>query len=232
MMITVSSHTVTDFLWQAVAVTLQQTWHHKVIGVTQLHKRAIAFQLSHLHMICLPKQGVNTAAAGSSVLHDLPHATIYRTEATEAASPLPKQEKWPQRRSNTSRGLQVACFPAGLVKPASHCWRKESNICAGCAFMCSAGNVNIWTCILTLLYGHRLSGCRAVFTPRSLTSAWMSRHNMRNTIKSSFSAFSAAAVQQRLSHLINLYDWVTRSCVHTALGPCGSMIGHIAYYHD
>lgn len=35
-----------------------------------------------------------------------------------------------------------------------------------------------------------------------------------------------ASVRHRPSSLINLYDWVTRSCVQTALGPSGSMIEH------
>lgn len=42
----------------AEAVTLQLTWHRKVIGVKQLHTQAIAFLLSHLHTICLLEQKV------------------------------------------------------------------------------------------------------------------------------------------------------------------------------
>lgn len=107
-------------------------WHHKVIGVKQLHiKCAIAFQLSHLHMICSLKQHVNTA---TTALHHLYYnASDWMTASCTARLliSITLGYKWPRRRSNTPKVLQRtghrACFSACLFinQPPA----KESDIC-------------------------------------------------------------------------------------------------------
>lgn len=203
-----------------MAVTLQQTWH-KVIGV---HKWAAAFQLSHLHTVCLLRCSLITPtnSAGSVMCcvscNNVPHSnhTLLIFETVQMTTEV----------LQNLQGVKAGILPAlhvlhnFFVLVYSYTGLERLDM-----------HVNPAACLPSFRHSTWLFA-----PPKQPRWDWIIGHQMHNTRRTKkphlarLDRWTAppASVRQRLSPPINLYDWVMRSCVETALGPRGSLIGYRA----